>query len=303
MTAVSTAWNSERHAGWASAAREVLAFGTAEVALDGPALHSDAAAAARVLREVRGRLVALFAPGPARDPAAPVDGGGLVDVRPERRALAVAAAAAAGRAALAAGTTLVVLRAGAVPTLDGSREDRWTERLGREGASPELRAEVVAACDEVLRDRPRFLEALCRSLWELARALPDVTWAVETPSAVTGLPFPDEVGPLLDELRGRRAGYWHDTAHAARFAALGAADARSWIERARGATLGVTLSDWSPPVLGGGGGRVPLGAGVVDWTLLRGQLATGLERVLRVGPEFPAPLVAESLRELRARGL
>ena len=297
MLAISTAWNAGRHAGWEPAAGELVGLGFRHVALDGPAIQSDAEAAGRLVRAARGAVVALFAPAPARDAVTDARGAAsLVEVRPERREPAVAAALSAGRAAAAAGTGLVVVRAGAIPVLDASREDRWTERFGREGLTDALRDEVAAACAEMRRDRPRFLEALCRSLWDLSRALPDTTWLVETPASVAGLPFPDEVEPLHSELKGRRVGIWHDTAHAARLGALGAAPASAWIERAAGATRGVTLSDWSPH-----GGRTPPGAGHVDWTTLRGQLTGAMVRVLRVAPEFPAAFLAEAARDAERR--
>src|SRR5205085_2891045 len=117
MPAVSTAWNADRHAGWAGAAAELCALGPRGVALGRAALHPDAAAARRVVRAAKGEIVALFAPPPRRDDAGRVSEG-LVSPRPERRAVAVEAAVAAGRAALAAGTTRVVLRVGELPTMD-----------------------------------------------------------------------------------------------------------------------------------------------------------------------------------------
>jgi sugar phosphate isomerase/epimerase len=309
MISFSTAWNAGRHAGWAPAVAEVLSLGVDGVALDGPALQSDAAEAARVRRAAKRPLVALFAPAPVRDPASPVAAGGLVavlaDGRTEALAPALAAALAAGRAALVAGTDVVVLRPGTIPVLDGGREDRWVERLAREGLTDALAAEVAAAAAALVPDRPRFLEALCRSVWNLSRALPDVTWCVESPVSLAGLPFPAEIESFLSELRGRKAAFWLDTAHAARLGALGAADPREWIARAGGAVRGVTISDWAPPAFGGGGGagggRLPPGAGLVDWASLRGQMVPSMSRVLRLPPEVPPALAAEALREAERR--
>lgn len=298
--AVSTAWNARRHAGWAPAAREILDAGARRIALDGAALHADATETARVVREAHGTIDALFAPAAPRDTASPVDEAGLVDLRADRRAVAVAQAVAAGRAALAAGTRVVVLRPGTIPVVDGAREDRWNERLGREGVSDALRDDVAAARRELRTDRPRFVEALCRSVWAAARALPDVVWCVESPSSVAGVPFPEEIEGFLGELRGRRVALWLDAAHAARLGLLGAADPAAWIDRACGAVHGVTVSDWSPPVFGACG-RTPPGAGVVDWAALRGQLSAATMRVLRLPPEVPPGLVADALRDAGER--
>lgn len=291
------------------AVRELLGLGAEGVALDGPALQADTAAAGREVRAAKADLVALFAPGPQRDAASPVDGGGLVDPRPERRALAVAAAVAAGRAALSAGTDVVVLRAGTIPVLDGTREDRWTARLGREGMTDALRDEIAAATAHLARDRPRFLESLCRSVWDLSRAVPEVRWCVETPASLAGAPFPDEIAAFFSELRGRRVGWWHDTAHAARLGAFGVADPRAWLEAAGTATLGVTVSDWSPPAFGDAYGqsgaasigRTPPGAGIVDWTSLRAQLSAPMLRVLRLPPDVPSAFLRDAIGEAARR--
>lgn len=295
--AVSTAWNAARHAGWAPAARELAALGFRAVALDGDAVHADAAEAGRALRGARGAVVAVFAPRGVRDPAGGVATAGLAAVRPEHREIAMETALAAAAAASAAGTPRVVLRVGEIPTLDPRREDRWTERLGREGASSALLAEVAAAADELRTDRVRALDALCRSVHALCRARPETSWLVETPVGVAGLPLPGEALHLFDDLRGRRVGYWHDTAHAARLGALGLVPPGEWLARLGPAAGGVTLSDWSPA-----GGRTPPGAGLVDWPGLRDQLGAGAVRVLRLDPVFPAPILVEAARQAVALG-
>jgi hypothetical protein len=298
MPAVSTAWNAERHAGWASAVGELAALGHLAVALDGAALHPDAAAAARVVRAARGEVVALFAPPPRRDDAGRIASEGLVSPRPERRAVAVDAAIAAARAALAAGTTRVVLRVGELPVLDPSREARWLDRLTREGRTPALAAEIDAAVAADARDRERFVEALCRALFDLTRVVGDAQWLLETPSRASGFPRPDEAEVVFGELPGRRIGYWHDAAHAARLAFLGVLPAEEWLARLGRRAVGVTICDWSSTADG-----LPPGAGVVDWTALRGQLTDAMPRVLRLDTSFPAALLADAVREAAALGM
>jgi sugar phosphate isomerase/epimerase len=300
MISVSTAWNAERHAGWTSAAAELLALGHGRIALDGAALHPDAAAAGRAVRAAKGEIVALFAPPPRCTEPGSVQRfstSGLVSPRTEERAVAVAAALAAARAAMDAGTTRVVLRVGELPELDASRESRWLDRLVREGRTESLSTEIDAALAASRGDRPRFVEALCRALFEVARAAPDVRWLMETPSSAAGFPRPDEAEIVFGELPGRRIGYWHDTGHAARLAALSVVPAEEWLARLGPRTGGVTLVDWSPSA-----GGLPPGAGVVDWTPLRGQLTAAMPRVLRLDPSFPGPLLADALREAGALG-
>jgi len=297
MISVSTSWNADRHAGWAPAVAELVALGHASVALDGAALHSDAAAALRVVRAGKGEIVALFAPAPRTSDAAGLAAEGLVSPRAEKRAVAVACAIAAARAAMDAGTTRVVLRVGELPGLDASRDARTLERLAREGPSDALAKEIAASRAADAKDRPRFVEALCRALFDLARAAPDARWLLATPSSSSGFPLPDEAETVFDELPGRRVGYWHDAEHAARLAALSVVPAEEWLARLGPRAGGVTLADFS---LAAGG--LPPGAGVVDWTTLRGQLTAAMSRVLRLDASFPAPLLADALREARSRG-
>ena len=295
MIAVSTAWNADRHAGWAPAVLELFSLGHRLVALDGAAVHADADAAGRAVRAAKGELVALFAPSPRGDDAGRPSAEGLVSPRAEVRAVATAAAATAGRAALAAGTTRVVLRAGRLPDLDASREARWLDRPVREGRTDALAGEVRTSVDAARRDRERFLEALCRALFDLSRALPDAQWLLETPSATSGFPLPAEAETVFGELPGRRVGYWHDAGNAARLDALGVLPAEEWLTRLGRRAAGVTISDWSPMA-----SHLPPGAGVVDWPALRAQLSAPMILVLRLDPAFPAPLLADAVREARA---
>ncbi len=295
MIAVSTSWNAERHAGWAPAAAELLRLGHAAVALDGAALHCDAAAARRIVREAKGEIVALFAPEPRRDDAGRVASDGLVSPRPENRALAIRAAVAAAGAGLEAGTTRIVLRAGELPVLEPGREARWIDRLAREGRTDDLVREIDASLAADRSDRDRFVEGLCRALFDLARAVPDAHWCLETPSRASGFPRPDEAEVVFGELPGRRIGYWHHAAHAARLAALGAVRAEEWLARLGSRAAGVTISDWSPSA-----SALPPGAGVVAWTALRAQLTAAMPRVLVLDPSFPAPLLADAVREAAA---
>jgi sugar phosphate isomerase/epimerase len=300
MISVSTAWNADRHAGWTSAAAELLALGHASIAFDGAALHPDAAAAGRAVRAAKGEVVALFAPRDRTESDTVRSfstSGGLVSLRPERRAVAVAAALAAARAAMDAGTTRVVLRVGELPELDASRESRWLDRLVRDGRTDALTREIADALAASRKDRDRFVESLCRAVFELTRGAPDVRWLMETPSSASGFPRPDEAEIVFGELPGRRIGYWHDAGHAARLAALSVVPAEEWLSRLGPRAGGATLVDWSPTA-----GGLPPGAGVVDWTTLRGQLTAAMPRVLRLDPSFPAPLLADALREAAALG-
>jgi sugar phosphate isomerase/epimerase len=215
---------------------------------------------------------------------------GLSSPRDETRAEALRVALRAAACAADAGTGVVVRR-------PGGRDDPadWDERRRRGAAIDAVRDEAAKRRDEHAAHRHRHLDALCRALHDLCRAHPDVMWLLETPAAVCGVPWPGDVNQVLDELPGRRLGYWHDTAHAARLHALGVAPAESWLEAAGGVARGVTLSDWSPSA-----SRLPPGAGVADFGALRPQLTPGMSRVLALGPTLPAAFLDEAVRQAEA---
>jgi len=297
MLAISTAWNVERLGGWGAAVSELVGLDRTSVALDGPALYPDVPAARAALAPVRGEVVALFAPAPRPDRERPGASMGIASPRTEERALAAQAALAAAAAAAAAGTGVVVLRTGGIPSVGDDSGD-WRRRLAREGVTDELTREVFTAMERDAAHRERFLDGVCRTLHGLSTRLPDVTWLLETPAEVPGFPGPSEIAAVLEDLSGRRLGYWHDTGNAAYLHALGVADAEGWLQELGGRTLGVTLSDWSPS-----GGGLPPGAGVVDWTGLRVQLVGRMQRVLRLDPAFPPMLLADAIGETDALGL
>lgn len=292
MIAISTSWNSPRHAGWADAVRELARLGHPYVALDGGVLHPDAAEAGRAVREARGKVVALFAPRPA-DPT----GAGLCAPRDDVVRVALRAAKAAGAAAEKAGTPRVIVRAGRVPAVESDREETWLEQMRNRGATDALRADVrhTLLTDRDLRER--CLEALCRSLHTLAKARPDTHWLLETPDSPLGLPLPEEAEMAFAELPGAKVGYWHDSGNAARLQTLGAAPQEEWLGRLAPFARGVTLADWSPIA-----DRMPPGSGSVQWRALRFQVHDGMFRVLALDPEYPAALIDDTLREVSNLG-
>ena len=288
MIAISTSWNAPRHAGWTDAVRELARLGHRHVALDGGALHSDAAAAGQAARDNRGKVVALFAPafGDALGPS-------LCSPREELAKVARKAALAAAAAAEQAGTPRVVLRPGRLPTVDGGREQTWLERMQNQGTSEALRADVrhTLVADRVIRER--CLEMLCRSLHVLIKARPDTHWLLETPDSPLGLTLPDEAEMVFAEFPRTKLGYWHDSGHAARLAVLGAAPQEEWLGRLARVARGVTLADWSPIA-----DRMPPGSGSVQWRSLRFQVNDAMHRVLAIDPEYPAALLDDTLREV-----
>jgi len=292
VIAISTSWNATRHGGWADAVRELGRLGHRHVVLDGDALHGDAGAAGRAAKEVRGKVIALFAPSPHARAGAP--GPALCSPRAEVARVAIQASLAAANAAARAGASRVIVRPGRLPALEGAdRDAAWVERMQTEGSSDALCADVRQTVAADHADRERCLEALCRSLHVLLKKSPDTKWLLETPSSPLGLALPEEAELVFNEFRGRKLGYWHDSGHAARLAVLGMSQQDEWLGRLGHVTHGVTLSDWSPIAE-----RMPPGSGLVQWRQLRFQVKEGMFRVLALDPEYPSPLIDDTLREV-----
>jgi hypothetical protein len=174
------------------------------------------------------------------------------------RAEALAAAVRAGRAAVAAGARLLILRVEA-------------PRIAEEaGVAP------VRSADGVL-------DRLCRSLHRLGLELPGCEICLAPGATDDELPRPDDLEPICDELGRRAPGFWHDTAAAALRAQLGGYSADRWLDGAADRLRGVTLHDTDGSRTG-----LPPGAGLVRTEGLAAALPAGAPVVLGLAPEFAA---------------
>lgn len=294
MLAVSTIWNFDRHGSLAGAVREIrqLGYEAVELAAAGPV--PDGEEAGRLCREIRAACRSVRAPlgpagwtagDPARDLAAPDEG---------RRSRAVAAVLASLPAAAAAGAETVVLSLGAIE-IEGARERwrRWRRSLVETGAPPA--EEIAAALAERRARRDRALEAAARSLFDLARAEPDVTFAFLGQGAWHEIPDLAEVELLLSDSAGRRVAYWHDAARAHILERLGIADAPAWLDRYGARTAGLSLSD-----VAGETELLPPGAGEVDFRAVVPYTGARMVRTLAVHPRHSAAELAMGADHVRS---
>lgn len=153
----------------------------------------------------------------------------------------------------------------------------------RTAESLERLARVRARWDEILVDRA------CRLLHEVSRSAPGLRIALSTPGRPFGLPSPDMLDWMIEDLGTGRVGYWHDTGRARALAAEQVTKEEVWLDRFGPHCLGVDLGD----ALGSFGG-LPAGSGEVDFAAVRQALPAAAWRVVRIDP-MPvdlAPFVA-----------
>ena len=107
------------------------------------------------------------------------------------------------------------------------------------------------------------LEAVCRELYALCRAHPDVEFCLTGSRHVHGIGEPRALEHVLGDLSSYRLGYWHDVGLAARHEEVFGIAQGEWLEVLGNRMVGMTLGDSAD-------GRVnlPPGAGGVDYPLV-----------------------------------
>jgi sugar phosphate isomerase/epimerase len=216
----------------------------------------------------------LELPGDKHVPAASL----LASADVERRGPAMARLKSAAALALRLSARTLVLDLGALPLIPDAP-----------GLEPARRLET---------SRDRALDFALPGLFELARRCPDVSLAVSVPERTTGWPDPETLEILVSELRGRRVGWWYDTARAHRYAAATGVAPECWLDRGAADLRGVTLAD-----TGGEEDGLPLGAGEVDFTALRGLGGTDTIASVFVDPAFGPGALREAAAFLRGLGI
>jgi sugar phosphate isomerase/epimerase len=127
-------------------------------------------------------------------------------------------------------------------------------------AEAQARALIVRLGDAEGEDRTPHLEAAARSIFDLTRAVPELTFSVRTPETSRGLPDAEEMELLFEDASGRNVSYTHD-------AACGGTEER--LSRHGPRTISVILSDRAPEI---------------DWREVRAGLSSGMIRVIELDP-------------------
>lgn len=179
------------------------------------------------------------------------------------------AAAKAVQQAVATGRVvdcpLVVLDLGVVPVF-GEVED---EDLGDpQVAWTKERVDALLARRKVGRNGA--VDRVCREVFALIRAFPDVAFCLTQGRSLRAVADLDALRDIFEDLGHQRLYYWHDGALAARRGQLGLEAQGEWLEAFGNRLRGMTLGDAGPDGL-----YLPPGAGGVDYTLLASYAPKG----------------------------
>lgn len=138
------------------------------------------------------------------------------------------------------------------------------------------RAQALLARRRVARNA--FVDRACRELFSVIKLFPDMHFCVSQNRSLRAVLDLEAMRDIVEDLGGRRLGYWHDAAICARREQILGEPQGEWLESFGNRLLGMTLGDAS-----GEGLYQPPGSGGVDY----GLCAT---YVPRTGSPFPVVL-------------
>lgn len=206
---------------------------------------------------------------------------GLVSGRDGERQAAWRAVQDAVATAKLVGNPRVVLDVGVVPMLGdieaedlGDPQYQWTK----------VRVDALLARRKVGRNAA--VDRVCRELFGLAKAFPDIDFCVTQSRSLRAVLDLDALRDVVEDLAGRRLGYWHDAAICARRQQVLGEAPGEWLEVFGNRCRGMTLGDASPDGL-----YQPPGAGGVDYGMLAAYVprsGTPLPVVLELDVSVPA---------------
>jgi sugar phosphate isomerase/epimerase len=114
----------------------------------------------------------------------------------------------------------------------------------------------------------RALDRVCRSLFELCKRFPDMTFALAPSRAPSGLGEPAALAAIFEDLAGHRLGYWHDAGVAVLRKMWLGEEQGGWLEAFAARMVGASVADATGTETG-----LPPGAGMVDYGLLAAYTA------------------------------
>jgi sugar phosphate isomerase/epimerase len=254
---------------------------------------------ARLGDDVRLSSLHNVCPRPVDDHDEPVSLPSLAEPDPLAREVIVRWTEETIRLAAYWGVPAVVLHLGEIPIDRAVEAELHARRRAGGAATPagvvalaRLRAHRQAVAGPYWAAARRSLEEILLLAEEAG-----VRLGLETRADLMDLPSFDELGRLLAEFPSDMLGYWHDTGHAQRQQALGAARAADWLAAYGRRLVGLHLHDCA-----GLDDHLPPGTGEVDFaavlaaappaalhvcefrsTLTAAQVATGLAHLRRLG--------------------
>lgn len=138
------------------------------------------------------------------------------------------------------------------------------------------RAHALLARRKVARNA--FVDRACRELFAVVKSFPDIHFCVVQGRSLRSVLDLEAMQDIVEDLGGRRLGYWHDAAICARREQILAEPQGEWLEDFGNRLMGMTLGDASSDGL-----YLPPGSGGVDYGLCASY-------VPRTGTAFPVVL-------------
>jgi len=183
---------------------------------------------------------------------------GLALMKEGERQAAVVAVQQAVATARIVGCPRVVIEPGVVPLLGeiecedlGDASYQWTHE----------RAHALLARRKAARNSA--LDRVCRAIFAVARAFPDIQFCLTTGRSLRAVADRDSLGDLFEDLHQLNLGYWHDAAVCARREQVIGEPQGEWLEMFGNRLWGMSLGDASADGL-----YLPPGSGGVDYGLL-----------------------------------
>lgn len=258
-----------------------------------PSLRGPAPAALdRTLRPAGARVVGVSADSTADEPSS------FTSRDPQARGRALAAARTAAALGKAVGGRHVVLDLGRFD-LERARE-REAELFGalrEDGPTDAVREQASGIAAAVDRRLEPALDGLCRLLFDLCRAEPELRFAVRTPGGPFDVASARALGLILDEVREQNLGYWHDVGAAHRHAQLGLSASQAWFGEFGSRTFGAFVHDAAGADTG-----LPPGAGEIEFRHVAEGLPSGIPVVVDVDGRFPLAELRLAVSYLRSVG-
>lgn len=177
-------------------------------------------------------------------------------------------------------TPFISLTAGYVATFgieDTVRRLLAAVRQGQEKEIDTLREELRKKTND---KRVEFQDRLCRTLFDLARQEPEISWAIETPRDLHFLPTPSELEQIFEDLPNVKLFYFHDSSKAALLEKILKIPHAAWLEQFANRMCGLRLHD-----LVGVEGHYPPGLGEIDWKIFSGYVPKSTQCVLDISSQ------------------
>ncbi len=175
------------------------------------------------------------------------------------------------------GVPMVVVDPGVVPVMgDIEAEDLGDPQY--DWTAP--RTQALLARRKVGRNGA--VDRVCRELFALVRAFPDITFCLTQGRSLRAVADVTALRDVFEDLSHHNIGYWHDAALCARREQVLGEPQGEWLEAFGSRCRGLCLGDASPDGL-----YLPPGAGTVDYKLLASYLP-------RLGAQLPGVVELDS---------